>query len=311
MLEAQQRTQMQLAMLWQQTRPVPASGGGSEITGMSPDEERAAALAAAGIPAVLECPYPGLAAFGPQDTRRFFGREGLVAALVTRLAEQLTRPGLLMVLGPSGSGKSSLLRAGLLPAIAAGELPAWGSAVWPVDLMTPGQRPLLELATRVAAVAGIPAGALDADVRADPARITAAIRQALIAHARRHAVFSGTTPEPVPVVIDLDPAGMDAVGYAAESASAAGAAGASPGRADAPPRLVLIVDQFEEVFTQCADEQERQAFVQALCAAAGTTAADPLASGGRKSGALLSSRDAPALVVIGIRADFYARAAAW
>ena len=68
-------------------------------------------MEAAGVPASLECPYPGLAAFGPQDADRFFGRGQLTAVLVTRLAEQLARPGLLTVLGPSGSGKSSLLRA--------------------------------------------------------------------------------------------------------------------------------------------------------------------------------------------------------
>ena len=182
----------------------------------SPDEERAAALEAAGIPAVLECPYPGLAAFGPQDADRFFGRQQLTAVVVTRLAEQLTRPGLLMVLGPSGSGKSSLLRAGLLPAIAAGGLPVRGSQAWPLDLMTPGRRPLLELATRIAALAGIPAGALDADLRTDPARITAAIRQALLAHARRQAQSSGPAPGPLlpSSTWILPPTGCG--GYAAE-----------------------------------------------------------------------------------------------
>ena len=71
---------------------------------------------------------------------------------------------------------------------------------------------------------------------------------------------------------------------------------------------MLVVDQFEEVFTQCPDEQERRAFIHALCAAAGTTAAAPR-PGGATSGGLLNSRDVPAVVVIGIRADFYARSA--
>jgi hypothetical protein len=131
MLEAQQRTLMQLAMLRQQTRPLDAGGvsqdSAHEIADLSPDAARVAALVTAGVQVGSECPYPGLAAFRPQDAGRFFGRERLVAALVTRLAEQLTSPGLLMVLGPSGVGKSSLIRAGLVPAIAAGELPARGS----------------------------------------------------------------------------------------------------------------------------------------------------------------------------------------
>ena len=313
MLEAQQRTLMELAMLRQQARPVSTDGalaGTPELTGPSLDEARVAALNAAGIRVSDECPYPGLAAFGPQDAERFFGRDTVTAVLVTRLAEQLTRPGLLMVLGPSGAGKSSVLRAGLLPAIAAGELPARGSEAWPVDLMTPGRRPLLELATRIAAVAGIPAGALDADLRADPIRITSAIRQALLAHTRRQALASGTGLERAPLVIDLDAADPDTAGYPAGSAAGTTASVAGTSPTVAPSRLVLIVDQFEEVFTQCTDDQERQAFVRALCAAAGTAPAAPLPSRSGRSGWLLSSRDAPALVVIGIRADFYSRAAA-
>ena len=112
-----------------------------------------------------------------------------------------------MVVGPSGSGKSSLLRAGLLPAIAAGALPARGSQAWPLDLMTPGRRPLLELATRIAALAGVPAGALDADLRTDPTRITAAIRQALLAHARRQAPCGGLGPGAAPAVINVEATG--------------------------------------------------------------------------------------------------------
>jgi hypothetical protein len=216
MLEAQQRTLMQLTILRQQSSPVSADGDPGGLPGISEesrDEERAAALVAAGVPVGLECPYPGLATFGPADAGRFFGREQATAALLTRLAEQLTRPGLLMVLGPSGSGKSSLLRAGLLPAIAAGGLPVRGSQAWPLDLLTPGRHPLLELATRVAALAGIPAGALDADLRTDPARITAAIRQALLAHARRQAQSAGSGAGDV--VIDLDAPGDPADGATA------------------------------------------------------------------------------------------------
>ena len=225
---------MQLTILRQQIRPIRANGDGPggllEITDTSPDQKRAAALEAAAVPVGLECPYPGLAAFEPQDAGRFFGREEATAALVTRLAEQLTRPGLLMVLGPSGSGKSSLLRAGLLPAIAAGGLPVRGSQAWPLDLLTPGRRPLLELATRIAALAGIPAGALDADLRTDPARITAAIRQALLAHARRQAQAARPGPGDARV-IDLD-----ATGHPADGVTDSG----GPGRPRGPRRDGLV-----------------------------------------------------------------------
>src|SRR5262249_20505044 len=149
---------------------------------------------AAGPPVSVECPYPGLAAFQPSDSERFFGREHLTAELVARAGEQLVRPGLLIVVGLSGAGKSSLLRAGFLPAVAAGALPARGSVAWPRVSMTPGPRPLLELATRIASLAGISAGGLEADLRADPARITGAIRQALLTHARRETGAPGHPP---------------------------------------------------------------------------------------------------------------------
>lgn len=190
MLEAQERTLMQLALLYQQTRatrsrrarPAEMAAGGRskyQVLDLEPDD--------AGPSGRGDCPYPGLAAYGPDDAERFFGRSMLTATLVARIAEQLTRPGLLMVVGPSGSGKSSALRAGLLPAIAAGGLPAQGAGTWPVELMTPGRRPLLELAARIAGLAGVPAGALEADLRADPDRIVAIIRQALLTRARGQA----------------------------------------------------------------------------------------------------------------------------
>ena len=317
MLEAQQQTLMQLTILLQQTRSARTRDsdpdGTPKITSASMDEERAATLDADNVPVSLECPYPGLASFEPRDASRFFGRQQLTAVLLTRLAEQLTNPGLLMVLGPSGSGKSSLLRAGLLPTIAAGGLPARESSSWPRDLMTPGRRPLLELATRVAALACMPAGRLNADLHTDPARITAAIRQALFVQAQRRAQFNRSGQEAAAPVIDAGTASddVDRLAYTANPVPSA-SADASHGPGIVSPRLVLIVDQFEEVFTQCTDEREREAFVHALCAAAGATdsVGPPFDSDGKARGAV-DSRDAPALVIIGLRADFYARSAAY
>jgi hypothetical protein len=197
-------------------------------------------------------PYLGLAAFGPGDAPLFFGREAETAHLLALISDRLDKPGPLIVSGASGVGKSSLLGAGLLPALATGRLPARGSAAWPANLMRPGPRPLLELAATIAPLAGVPARDLEADLRADPARITGAIRKALLENTER----DGNTTD----------------------------------------RLVMIVDQFEEVFTQCADEQERRTFIKALSAAAGTTANGPA--------------QAPmAIVVLGVRADFEARCA--
>jgi transcriptional regulator with XRE-family HTH domain len=69
------------------------------------------------------CPYPGLAAFSAQETRWFVGRERETRALISRLDDQLATGGLLAVVAASGAGKSSLLAAGLVPALAQGRCP--------------------------------------------------------------------------------------------------------------------------------------------------------------------------------------------
>ncbi|MGH8901650.1 MAG: NACHT and WD repeat domain-containing protein [Egibacteraceae bacterium] len=186
-------------------------------------------------PAPGPCPYMGLVAFQAEDARWFFGREQLVAALLARLSEAP----LLAVVGPSGSGKSSVLRAGLLPAVWSGTLP--GASSWTTILLTPGARPLEELAVRVALVRGISPGSLLADLRASPDHLRLAVRQAL-----------------------------------ADEPSGA--------------RLLLVVDQLEEIFTLCRDEAERRGFIQALVG-------------------LADEADRQAIVVLGIRADFYGRCA--
>jgi class 3 adenylate cyclase/WD40 repeat protein/tRNA A-37 threonylcarbamoyl transferase component Bud32/energy-coupling factor transporter ATP-binding protein EcfA2 len=95
--------------------------------------ERIHALSGPGVTAPLaatECPYRGLPAFEPDDRRFYFGRELVVADTIARLA-----PGqLLAVVGASGSGKSSLLRAGVVAAVRAGEV----AAVERAHLLTPG-----------------------------------------------------------------------------------------------------------------------------------------------------------------------------
>ena len=121
-------------------------------------------------PAATPVPYRGLESFRSQDADWFFGREALTATLIEHLRdlhgrEQRGKGGLLLVAGPSGSGKSSLLRAGLIPALRAGALESGalesgalksgalgipGSASWPVVLMTPGTRPDGELADLLA-----------------------------------------------------------------------------------------------------------------------------------------------------------------
>jgi WD domain, G-beta repeat len=200
------------------------------------DGQRGDPVAAGGPPgAGGESPYPGLAGFQPEDAGWFFGREAVVAELLGRLSEQLAGGPPLALVGASGAGKSSVLRAGLLPALAAGALagPAPGPAAadaagWPWLLLTPGPRPLDELVGRTAALAGSAAAPAADRARQDPARF-------------------------------------------GELAALAGGSG----------RLVVVVDQLEELFTQGVDPAGQLAFATALASAA------------------------PALVVLALRADFY------
>ncbi len=190
-------------------------------------------------PSAGEPPFKGLHYFDAADSRLFFGREQLVARLAGRLAAG--QP-FLAVVGASGSGKSSLVRAGLVPALTArtaGE-PAAPTATWlhwrPV-VFTPTAHPLHALAAAVTAggQAG-PALALAGALRSQPG--------ALGVHLGRQAPAAGE-------------------------------------------RWLMVVDQFEELFTLCRSADEQRAFVDALLAAA-----EPGAG-------------APASLVIALRADFY------
>jgi Tol biopolymer transport system component len=103
------------------------------------------------------CPYRGLAAFGEEDREFFFGREGLLDKMIGRLRDGER---LLAVVGSSGSGKSSLVLAGLLPRLKGGALP--GSEGWRYATIVPGSQPLTSLAhATVEAPAGEAAAGLD------------------------------------------------------------------------------------------------------------------------------------------------------
>ena len=170
------------------------------------------------------CPYKGLEPYDTSDADLFFGRERLVAELTARLVGSP----FLAIVGASGSGKSSVIRAGLLPALAAGALP--GSDAWAQVSMRPGDRPM------------------------------SALRQALC---RRFEDLCAEQP---------------AAGELIDKALAALPQGG---------RLVLSIDQFEEVFA-CRDAAERSAFIDTLC--------------GEHPGLL---------VIVALRADHYGHAAAY
>uniref|UniRef100_A0AAU2K2V8 Helix-turn-helix domain-containing protein n=1 Tax=Streptomyces sp. NBC_00049 TaxID=2903617 RepID=A0AAU2K2V8_9ACTN len=197
-----------------------------------------------------ECPYRGLPAFTVRDEGWFFGRERATADLVERVFERVGS-GPLVLVAPSGAGKSSLLNAGLVPAMRRrGGFPMPGAEAWPVVRLTPTAHPLEELLDRAAKVLGGDLGISAQVLRDLPRTLLEAVRRQ----------FAAGTP--------------------AEAGDA--------DRRCPPVRPVLIVDQFEELFTLCPDESERRAFVRVLCALAGPGPAGPDA----------------AVVVLGVRADF-------
>jgi WD40 repeat protein/transcriptional regulator with XRE-family HTH domain len=235
--------------------------------GKAPAAQVLAAAQGAGPPparTVTTSPYRGLRVFEEQDAALFFGREAATAEVLERMSQHVAGPGLLVVSGVSGAGKSSLLRAGVLPRIRGNGLAAVPGAAWPCLVFTPTEAPLDELAVRVGLLARADAAAVRRELEADPARFALTVRQAALAR----------PPGPG---VDLDGPG---------------------GERDRPPqqrRLLLVVDQFEELFTQCADEGQRRSFICALHAAA-TTGHGP-------------DQAPAALVVLGVRADFEARCA--
>lgn len=120
-------------------------------------------------------PYAGLRAFREQDADWFFGRERLLEELVERLERQR----FVVVIGASGSGKSSLLRAGLVPRLKA-------AAATTAVVLTPGARPLEECAVWLGTMAGLTPGALYRELREDPKNLGRVVRQIIARSGSAH-----------------------------------------------------------------------------------------------------------------------------
>jgi WD40 repeat protein/DNA-binding SARP family transcriptional activator len=174
-----------------------------------------------------ENPYKGLRAFDETDAADFYGRAALVDELVQAVGDRR----LVAVVGPSGIGKSSVVRAGLVPALRRAAPP--GLERWLVTDMFPGSYPYEELAAAVLRVAVERPDELVEELARDELGIRRVVKRIL------------------------------------------------------PPRseLLLVVDQFEELFTQTADEETRRRFLAGLTALAG----DP---------------HSPARILVTLRADF-------
>ena len=181
-------------------------------------------------------PYKGLHAFTEADARDFRGRERLVDHLVDLLGRRDSSGRIAAVVGPSGIGKSSVVRAGLLPALRRGAVD--GSDRWFVATMAPGSDPYGELAAALLRVAShTPADLMG--LLSDDERGLARLVKVLI-------------PE------------------------------------DADEEVLLVVDQFEELFTLVDDARVRRRFLDALAHA-------------------VTDARCPLRVVLTMRADFWDR----
>lgn len=110
----------------------------------------------------ITCPYPGMKAFTEKDNERFFGREREIQDMLLRLRQH----SLLAVIGKSGCGKSSLLHAGLVPALQASTL--FGQASWAIVSLRPGATPLDELTKALGSDPCEPAKAIDTVLTRNP-----------------------------------------------------------------------------------------------------------------------------------------------
>ena len=179
-------------------------------------------------------PYQGLRPFQEGDAGHFFGRERAVARLVSRLREGSPDSRFLAVVGPSGSGKSSVVGAGLVPALRGGAVP--GSSDWVIVTMHPGEHPFAELA---AALPPLPVAA--------PGALLDLLRSERGLEKVADALLPGPSGE-----------------------------------------LLLVVDQFEELFTLVRDDGERAAFLESVTSS-------------------VIDRHSRVRVVVTVRADFYDR----
>ncbi|MFF8968794.1 hypothetical protein [Streptomyces sp. NPDC014995] len=303
------------------SRPVPVSTGLYDLTQWQRLWERALADPVGDSPeASVEekppgepppvpggvCPYRGLASYRQEDARWFFGRERSTEALVAQLRSAEETGGLVMLVGASGAGKSSLLSAGLVPALRNG--PPGGTTSTATEdgrgrkvlQLVPGADPLAELTRSIPELAeALPdltratAGEPGAATEPGTPHFAQAVRNALTAWADSE---SSTHSEPSSS--EPSPSSSPSSGPSPSSPSSQPSRPSQPSRSSAgsepsgPPRErpVVIVDQFEETFTLCPDAATRRTFIQLLHAACTPAApGDP----------------APVLVILGIRADFY------
>jgi WD40 repeat protein len=181
-------------------------------------------------------PYKGLRPFEQADAVDFFGREALVEQLLERLGSAGAQRRFLALVGPSGSGKSSVVKAGLIPALRLGGLR--GSENWFAVEMVPGSEPFRALEAALQRVAVSPVTDMVKQLTADERGLLDVVERIL--------------------------------------------------PPDDQTKLLLFIDQFEEVFTRVESEAERKQFLDNICTA-------------------VTEAPGRLYVVITLRADFYDR----
>lgn len=189
----------------------------------------------------LVCPYRGLQAFREEDAPFFYGRD----AFSDRLVEEIRRKSFIAVVGASGSGKSSVVRAGLIPRLRearSGEAP-----VWDILTLTPHKQPLDSLADAILRV-------LEPEDMSEAKRLT-----------------------------ELD---LLVRQFSTQPRALQRAARRCMEKQPGTDRMLLFVDQWEELYTACKDESARRGFIDQLLAACA---------------------EAPVTVVMTLRGDFYGR----
>jgi tetratricopeptide (TPR) repeat protein len=192
-----------------------------------------------------DSPFLGLQYFDEQDANHFFGREKLTARIINRLNQ--TR--FLAIIGASGSGKSSLVRAGVIPVLRRGErledgsLPPTAGQRWQVRIITPTAHPIESLSAALinkdASLATLTE--LQSELSNNSNTLRSAIRRSLAQSGQTH--------------------------------------------------LLLVIDQFEEIYSLCRHADERDAFIANLL-----SATDP-------------QDQQPVTILLTLRADFYAQLA--
>ncbi|QPC83664.1 TIR domain-containing protein [Phototrophicus methaneseepsis] len=187
-----------------------------------------AVIAALSQPASGQSPFKGLESFQEKDAALFYGRESMITSMIAR-AQSPRGARFLAIVGSSGSGKSSLVRAGLLPKLR--------DAGWMRVIMTPGERPLNTLISRLTEASPLHESSIRESLQGSQTGLHQVIQTTLV---------------------------------------------------EAPPstRFVLVVDQFEELFTQAADSSDRSHFIDNLHHAA-------------------TVPDGRMLVVVTMRADYF------